>query len=222
MKRMLLAGFGLIAIVNVAICQISLQEADEVVQNKFPQYTLIYTFNSPTMFQNPNTGQYTLIYTVGAGHHPDSIHTLLAAVTDRFNVLPEQQNIVDADPKRHLWTYDRSEYQNIQQFSDSLDVFLSKHFTISDISECNIPKESIKIFPNPVEKNTMLKANIEPFKEYTLSIYDVSGRFIKKIQGISDIGGVNVSLGFSSYSNGVYIVEFQSETTRFCTKILKK
>ncbi|PKP52267.1 MAG: hypothetical protein CVT92_09665 [Bacteroidetes bacterium HGW-Bacteroidetes-1] len=218
MKRLLLAGFSLIVMLHIAKSQVTERQVrpiDSAYVINYLQFGNFHTVNSHPVVGGDNI----ITWDHGSGLYQNITGYYVGwSNTDRVDESTASQ--INETNGQSYKTFNLNGMQDVQSYEDSLSAWFSSIGIPVNVREQNTFEYSL--FPNPVEKNTILSVNVEPSKEYTLSIYDVSGRFIKKIQGVSDIGGVNVSLGFSSYTNGVYIVEFQSETTSFCTKVLKK
>lgn len=218
MKRMLLAAIGLIALLPVAKSQITEQQVRPIDSAYVINYLQLGNFH--TVNSHPVVGGDNII----TWDHGSGLYQNIAGYyvgwsnTDRVD--ESIANILNSNPGQSYKTFNLNIMQEVQSYEDSLSAWFASIGIPVNLQDQNTVEYAL--FPNPVEENILLSASVAPFKEYILSIYDVSGRCIKQIQGVSATPGIHISLDFSSYSNGVYIVEFQSETTSFCTKVLKK
>ncbi len=218
MKRLLLAGIGLIALLPVAKSQLTEQQVrpiDSAYVCNYLQFGNFHTVNSHPVVGGDNI----ITWDHGSGLYQNIAGYYVGwSNTDRVD--ESIANILNNTPGQSYKTFNLNVMQEVQSYEDSLSAWFASIGIPVNVRDLNAVEYAL--FPNPVEENILLSAKVEPSKAYTLAIYDFSGRCIKQLQGVSDIGGVNLNLGFSSYSNGVYIVEFQSETASFCTKVLKK
>lgn len=78
------------------------------------------------------------------------------------------------------------------------------------------------LYPNPSKGITCIPVNIQSVK-FTLSVYDIHGRFIETIySGFSAPGQVNYFINTSSYPSGVYQIVYESELSRNIQKLIVK
>lgn len=91
--------------------------------------------------------------------------------------------------------------QGFQQPSNIATEFLSSEFPLESPS-------NIVLYPNPV--NTLLHVYMKPIDRITLtiSLYDISGRLVKK--GTTIDTDKNITLDVSDLSSGTYLLKFSN------------
>lgn len=219
-KHLLLVGA--LTLTDILNAQITQEQVDQVNQDVFPQYTNMVTYNSNTQFQIPG-GESTLIYTSAAGHQTDSTNTFIAAVAEQDSVTPEQQAIADGDPLRHLWTYDRNEYNNPEQYADSLNSFLSQYFTITNINENKREKNPLNFFPNPVVNYGHLDALLPGGKDVNVYVTDMQGKIVSQVGKQTDLDGkTEFEFNFGNLAKGIYNVILNVEGKNYTTKVVNQ
>jgi hypothetical protein len=70
-------------------------------------------------------------------------------------------------------------------------------------------------YPNPFNSSTVIKFNLAQAEDFTLSIYDIAGRLIKRIDGAGQTGINSVTLdlgGNTAISSGIYFYRVSSAT----------
>ena len=102
--------------------------------------------------------------------------------------------------------------QNVKQTELNIDVTAGKNFKFSD-------NFSLNVYPNP----TIGKFNINlPFKNSIksfISITDLLGRKIKRIESISNVRTYVIDL--NGFENGIYIVSIENDGVLYTSKIIK-
>lgn len=97
-------------------------------------------------------------------------------------------------------------------------------FTYSNVVSLRMEEESLKmtIYPNPADKKTTLMFNSTTSANYTLKFSDESGKVIKQINGISNLGKNTVNISLQDFMPGVYWLEMTNATKRNTLKIIKR
>lgn len=72
----------------------------------------------------------------------------------------------------------------------------------------NNENPSLTVYPNPATNNAALLFNATAKSKYAIRITDVSGKVIKNINGVSEIGENKVFLNVSNFNSGTYFVIF--------------
>ena len=75
--------------------------------------------------------------------------------------------------------------------------------------------ENIKIYPNPVNEKLNIKFLANHYN-FNISIYDITGRFIKEYNNIND------SIDVSQLKNGVYVLYINFDNKRIIKKFIKE
>jgi len=71
---------------------------------------------------------------------------------------------------------------------------------------------SLQVYPNPVSVSTIVSFSLEHAQKVSLSIFDMSGRFVAALADkIFEEGENEFSLNVENMSNGIYFLQFQSE-----------
>jgi Leucine-rich repeat (LRR) protein len=72
----------------------------------------------------------------------------------------------------------------------------------------NNQNPSLTVYPNPARNNAALLFNATAQSKYAIRITDVSGKAIKNINGVSEIGENKVILDLHNFNSGTYFVIF--------------
>ncbi len=75
------------------------------------------------------------------------------------------------------------------------------------------------VFPNPLDNSTQLFLGAVEEK-IRLAIFSSDGQLVKK--GVYDPNGNQISLDFTGWPPGVYVIKFEGENTRGTTKVIKQ
>ena len=80
----------------------------------------------------------------------------------------------------------------------------------------------MNLFPNPSSGNTTLSLDVKQKSDFKIVIWDMEGKSIMKeiALGQLDEGDKTIDLDFSSFSNGIYIVELKTTEGSVYNKLL--
>ncbi|MGM0626287.1 MAG: T9SS type A sorting domain-containing protein [Bacteroidota bacterium] len=99
---------------------------------------------------------------------------------------------------------------------------ISQGFIQGNLIITSVEPESfvdIQVWPNPVGTNLFVKYDSDELQNPELVIYDNNGRVLKKQRPVSD----RVTIDFSAYPSGAYILEIAEGTERVKTiQLIKK
>ncbi|TDX84507.1 T9SS type A sorting domain-containing protein [Epilithonimonas xixisoli] len=103
---------------------------------------------------------------------------------------------------------------------DFLVFKISKTITL-DVNENNSENKILKVYPNPV--TDFLFADVKSLngKEITISVYDLSGKLVKK-QMVNANSGSKISINLSGLLAGNYVVKYKSQNFSESVRIIKK
>ncbi len=92
------------------------------------------------------------------------------------------------------------------------------------LSSASISKlnDDIQIYPNPTKNFLYISFNNTENIEYTLNIYDITGKVQKQVNGFKQHSNELISVDCSALNSGIYLVEFKSNKSRKVKKIVKK
>jgi len=83
-------------------------------------------------------------------------------------------------------------------------------------------KTEFNIYPNPVSENVNVTFNSKVIANYTLSIYDMNGRVVKRMNYRANSGDNVIKSDISSLQNGNYIVRLEDNNNVIGGKIMTK
>lgn len=104
-------------------------------------------------------------------------------------------------------------------YSLEYDNILSKLYAIhwetisTKITELNISKNPINIFPNPFSIQTTIET-YKPLKNATLNLYNLQGQLVKQIKNIS---GQTIIISRDNLSNGLYKLQLTQDNQTIAT-----
>ena len=82
---------------------------------------------------------------------------------------------------------------------------------ITDITQ---EEYKIKVYPNPIIENVTIETNST--KEYHLSLYDLSGKLIEKIEGLKGVSEIQRKL----LPSGMYILSVELDDNQFIYPVI--
>jgi hypothetical protein len=74
--------------------------------------------------------------------------------------------------------------------------------------ETHSAEAGISLFPNPAVEKVTISFVTDQVSDYTVSLFDMSGRLVKKDQGISYRGVNTLDLQFGNIARGIYQLHF--------------
>jgi len=89
------------------------------------------------------------------------------------------------------------------------------------VPKTKISKFSLYIFPNPVRKDCNIKYSLSQKTEVNISLYDVTGRLIRKlINENQNIGVYQKAIDVSNLAQGVYFIRLNAENYSAVQKVI--
>jgi plastocyanin len=128
-----------------------------------------------------------------------------------------QNGMYDAPPTDHAW---RLELENVM--GDTTLTFAHNTnfidiFGTTSISETGINR--LKIYPNPASDIVSIEINEQNSKDFTLSVYDISGK-LNHIE--SSHSNNKIVFSVRHLNRGIYFVELKTNSLRKTMKLIKK
>lgn len=169
----------------------------------------IYLASNPAVFQSryglAAFGQFTR-------NLSNSKQKLILA--DAFGNVIDTVEYFDAAP----WPNADGNGNYLQLISTTLDNNIASSWTVSNATLSGqdfVSDSGIAVFPNPVSAHLNIKAN-ETIRE--LLIFDVSGKLLQQVNGGSEV----LSIDFSAFAKGIYLVRIATETHSTTQKIIRE
>ena len=201
---------GLLGLASVSKGQISEEQARPIDSLLANNYLTSPTFHSPSLL-SPNL----YVWTAGSGFYY-SINDFYVNWTHKGKVHPDTIAMANSMPGQILEPFDLDQFETPNAYKIAVENWLQSIGINVGINEHKQLEH--KLFPNPIDRFARLQANIQPGKEYSISVYDLSGRLVDNYNGITNEKGLNVELDFLKYAKGMYLIQFSSEDTSFSTK----
>ncbi|MBN1651097.1 MAG: T9SS type A sorting domain-containing protein, partial [Bacteroidales bacterium] len=82
-----------------------------------------------------------------------------------------------------------------------------------------IEESPFNLFPNPARTYVNLLFDLTMKEDYTLKIVDINGRLINTFTGTADEGSSMQRIDLTSYSKGIYLINFETSTIRKTMKL---
>ncbi len=82
-----------------------------------------------------------------------------------------------------------------------------------------VQESQFNLFPNPAKNFVNLLFDMEMQEEYIIKITDINGRIVNTLEGVADEGSSMYRIDLSSYSRGIYLINFESETVSKTLKL---
>lgn len=211
MKMLKKIGLGLIASYNIANAQISREQARPVDSLLTHTYLSSPTFHSMSLL-SPNL----YVWTAGSGYKDNKYVNW----THEEEVSPEDIALANSQPNQCLEPFDLDSFNNPQDYQTAVETWLEQIGLPVGINENSLEG---KVYPNPtLDKIKLINPSFKPNQEYTLILYDITGREVKTYNGITGNNGLNATLDLSDFSTGAYIIRFNSNDISFSQKVIKQ
>jgi large repetitive protein len=88
------------------------------------------------------------------------------------------------------------------------------------VAGSEITKPVLAAYPNPASDRVLLNFEAAASSQTTISIIDISGRIIKSIQSVSEIGFNEVEIDLTGIAKGAYMVQVQSNEISDQTRLI--
>lgn len=83
-------------------------------------------------------------------------------------------------------------------------------------------KAVLYAYPNPVKDKATVVFNAGAIEKYTIAITDLSGKIVKRTEGVSAIGTNNVAIDVSRFAVGTYIITVNSKGKMQSLRLVKE
>ncbi len=210
--------YGLLAMANLANSQITEAQArpiDSLLVRKYLQFGNFHTVNS-----HPIVGGNNIVtWDLGNGLSPN-IPGYFVAWSHNGRVNENTANLINSQPNQSYKLFDLATMPSAEFYKNQvLNYFVSIGIQVG-IIESKRPEP--KLYPNPVDRFTTLSSITQPNKEYSILLYDASGRLIDQFKGFTNEQGLDFELDFLRYTKGIYLIQFLNEDFLFSAKAIKK
>lgn len=90
----------------------------------------------------------------------------------------------------------------------------------ADLSKRIAEPFAFKLYPNPTKAKVFLEAHLSQQEDFTISIFDINGKQIKRQDKIAQQYGADIELDVSGLHKGMYIVEMKTSAQSSIKKLI--
>ncbi|MBC7411872.1 MAG: T9SS type A sorting domain-containing protein [Bacteroidia bacterium] len=194
-----------------------------IIQNIIPTIQLIPALNIYKGSLNTMTynAVENLVYYSHTCNSATGYRWLIKAYGLSSSILPQtlKDSITDLIGKHINQSAINGKYLDIPTMGDYLELLS----LINGVDEIKFPIGlKVNIFPNPTNDITNLTFNIQESENIILSLFNINGQLIKKIdQGQKMKGTYSYQIDFSVYPSGIYILTLQTNRRKYSQEIIK-
>lgn len=128
-----------------------------------------------------------------------------------------QNGMYDAPPTDHAWRLELENVMGDTTLTFAHNTNFTDIFGTTSISETGINR--LKIYPNPASDIVSIEINEQNSKDFTLSVYDISGK-LNHIE--SSHSNNKIVFSVRHLNRGIYFVELKTNSLRKTMKLIKK
>lgn len=128
-----------------------------------------------------------------------------------------QNGMYDAPPTDHAWRLELENVMGDTTLTFAHNTNFTDIFGTTSISETGINR--LKIYPNPASDIVSIEINEQNSKDFTLSVYDISGK-LNHIE--SSHSNNKIVFSVRHLNRGIYLVELKTNSLRKTMKLIKK